>query len=150
MTKVNCNEIIEEVRADLNLSIKECNAKIAIHELPSVMGYNLELRVLFQNLLSNALKFRSADLPEITISCSNNGESWLFSVSDNGIGIDPVFSEKIFKLYQRLHPRGEYQGYGLGLAQCHKIVTELHNGRIWVERNNPKGSRFYFTIPFGI
>jgi PAS domain S-box-containing protein len=150
MAKVNCNALLEEVKADLNLSIKECKAKIEINELPSVMGYEIELRILFQNLLSNAMKFRGADSPTINISCSNEIEHWTFSIADNGIGIDPVFSEKIFKLYQRLHPRGEYQGYGLGLAQCQKIVTELHNGRIWVEPNRPKGSVFYFTIPHGI
>jgi len=150
MTKVNCNEILDEVKADLNLSIKDCNAKIEIGDLPSVMGYEIELRILFQNLLSNALKFRGTESPVISISCVNESEQWKFLVCDNGIGIDPAFHEKIFKLYQRLHTRGEYQGYGLGLAQCHKIVTELHNGRIWVEQNKPKGSVFFFTIPHGI
>ena len=108
------------------------------------------MRILFQNLLSNALKFRGTEPPVISISCVNEGEHWTFLVGDNGIGIDPAFNEKIFKLYQRLHTRGEYQGYGLGLAQCHKIVTELHNGRIWVEQNKPKGSVFCLTIPHGI
>ena len=150
MAKVNCNTLLEEVKADLNLSIKECEAKIEISELPSVMGYEIELRILFQNLLSNALKFRGEEFPVITVSCLNESEHWTFLVADNGIGVDPAFSEKIFKLYQRLHPRGEYQGYGLGLAQCHKIVTELHNGRIWIEPNKPKGSIFYFTIPHSI
>jgi len=150
MTKVNCNAILDEVKADLNLSIKECNAKIEIGDLPSVMGYEIELRILFQNLLSNALKFRGTEPPVISISCVNESEHWTFLVGDNGIGIDPAFNEKIFKLYQRLHTREEYQGYGLGLAQCHKIVTELHNGRIWVEQNKPKGSVFNFTIPHGI
>jgi len=150
MTKVNCKAILDEVKADLNLSIKECNAKIEVGDLPSVMGYEIELRILFQNLLSNALKFRGTEPPVISISCVNEGEHWTFLVGDNGIGIDPAFNEKIFKLYQRLHTRGEYQGYGLGLAQCHKIVTELHNGRIWVEQNKPKGSVFCLTIPHGI
>lgn len=150
MEKVNCKALLDEVRADLNLSIKDSKAKIEIGELPSVMGYNIELRILFQNLLSNAMKFRDAESPCISISCNKASDCWTFSVADNGIGIDPVFNEKIFKLFQRLHPRGEYQGYGLGLAQCHKIVTELHNGRIWVEQNKPKGSIFYFTIPHGI
>ena len=150
MEKVNCNKVLDEVKADLNLSIKECKAKIEIGELPSVMGYDMELRILFQNLLSNAMKFRDAESPSIRISCDKETDCWTFAIADNGIGIDPVFGEKIFKLFQRLHPRGEYQGYGLGLAQCHKIVTELHNGRIWVEQNKPKGSIFYFTIPHGI
>ena len=150
MTRVNCNTLLDEVKADLNLSIKECKAKIEVGELPSVMGYEIELRILFQNLLSNAMKFKGSGSPVITISCLNENEHWIFLVADNGIGIDPIFNEKIFKLYQRLHPRSEYHGYGLGLAQCHKIVTELHNGRIWVEPNKPKGSIFYFTLPHGI
>jgi two-component system CheB/CheR fusion protein len=150
MTKVSCQALLDDVKADLNLSIKECNATIEVGELPSVMGYDIELRILFQNLVSNALKFRRAEPPVIAISCVKESEHWIFLVADNGIGIDPVFGEKIFKLYQRLHPRGAYQGYGLGLAQCHKIVTELHNGRIWVEPNSPVGSRFCFTIPHGI
>lgn len=150
MEKVNCNKLLDEVKADLNLSISECKARIEIGELPSVMGYDIELRILFQNLLSNALKFKGQESPVITISCLKENDDWTFKVADNGIGVDPDFSEKIFKLFQRLHPRSEYQGYGLGLAQCHKIVTELHNGRIWVEPNKPKGSTFYFTIPHGI
>jgi len=150
MSKVNCNEIVEEVKADLSLLIKGSNATIEVANLPAVMGYSIELRILFQNLISNALKFRSEDSPQIEISCTKEGEYWKFLVADNGIGIEPAYGDKIFKLYQRLHPRGEYQGYGLGLAQCHKIVTELHNGLIWVEQNVPRGSKFYFTIPSGI
>ncbi|HEX6892362.1 MAG TPA: ATP-binding protein, partial [Chryseolinea sp.] len=150
MSKVNCNLIVRDVKADLALAIKDNNAIIEADELPSVMGYDVDLRVLFQNLVSNALKFRSKEPPQVKISCVKNGAFWKFSVADNGIGIDPAFNEKIFKLYQRLHPKDHYDGYGLGLAQCHKIVTELHNGQIWVEPNKPSGSIFNFTIPQGI
>ena len=150
MSKVNCNLIVQDVKADLALAIKENNAVVEVDELPSLMGYDTDLRILFQNLVSNALTFRSKEPPQVKISCVKDGEFWKFSVADNGMGIDPAFNEKIFKLYQRLHPRGQYEGYGLGLAQCYKIVTELHNGQIWVEPNNPAGSIFNFTIPQGI
>jgi PAS domain S-box-containing protein len=150
MSKVNCNLIVEGVKADLALAIKENDAVIEADELPSLMGYDTDLRILFRNLVNNALTFRSNEPPQIKISCTRDGEFWKFSVADNGIGIDPAFNKKIFKLYQRLHPRGQYEGYGLGLAQCYKIVTELHNGHIWVEANKPSGSIFNFTIPQGI
>ena len=150
MSKVNCNLIVQDVKADLALTIKENDAVVEADELPSLMGYDADLRILFQNLVSNALTFRSQEPPQIRISCVKDGEFWKFSVADNGMGIDPAFNEKIFKLYQRLHPRGKYEGYGLGLAQCYKIVTELHNGQIWVEPNNPAGSIFNFTIPQSI
>ena len=150
MTKVNCNDLLEQVKIDLAQLIKDCNATIEVGELPSVMGYDLELRILFQNLITNALKFRGEDTPLIKISCMKNDGYWNFALADNGIGIDPAFKEKIFKLYQRLHPKGEYEGNGLGLAQCHKIIVELHDGKIWVEQNEPKGSIFYFTIPTSI
>ena len=150
MSKVNCNVIVEYVKADLALVIRENNAVIVADELPWVMGYDIDLKILFQNLITNALKFRSNEAPRIKISCEKSDDFWKFSVADNGIGINPSFNEKIFKLYQRLHPKGVYDGYGLGLAQCHKIVTGLHNGRIWIEQNSPGGSIFYFTIPVSI
>lgn len=150
MSKVNCSLVVDEVKADLASVIKENGALIESDELPWVMGYDVDLRILFQNLINNALKFRSSEPPRIRISCVKEGDFWKFSVSDNGIGIDPNFNGKIFKLYQRLHPRGVYDGYGLGLAQCQKIVTELHNGQIWVEQNSPAGSIFYFTIPVSL
>lgn len=150
MTKVDCNEIVKQVTDDLRQQMEACGAHIEVGDLPSVMGYGLELRIVFQNLISNALKFKSADTPQIKIACDKRDEYWMFSVSDNGIGLDPVYGEKIFKLFQRLHPRGAYEGNGLGLAQCAKIITELHNGKIWVEENIPKGCIFNFTIPFGI
>jgi len=151
MSKVNCNTVVEDVRTDLALTISESNALIVTDELPWVMGYGSDLRKLFQNLISNALKFRSVEAtPFIKISCVKSDDVWKFSVSDNGIGIDSNFTEKVFKLYQRLHPKGIYDGYGLGLAECQKIVTELHNGKIWIEPNSPRGSIFYFTIPVSI
>ena len=150
MSKVNCNVIVDNAKADLALAIRESNAVIETDELPWVMGYDIDLRILFQNLISNALKFRSNEFPRIKISCEKIDDFWQFSIADNGIGIDPNFSEKIFKLYRQLHPKGVYDGYGLGLAQCHKIITELHNGKIWIGQNSPRGSVFFFTIPVSI
>mgnify|MGYP000224071380 CR=1 FL=1 len=150
MKKVDCQSVVNEVKDDLSLWIKDSKAKITIGKLPGVMGYDMEMRILFQNLISNALKFRREESPVIEINSELENGLWKFSVADNGIGIDTRHSEKIFKLFQRLHNREEYEGYGLGLAQCHKIVTELHNGSIWVESQPGKGSTFYFTIPEGI
>jgi len=147
MSKVDCNLIIKDVLMDLNTKIEETDAVIEVDHLPSVMGYDIELRILFQNLISNAIKFTNKK-PVIKISSEVEGDYFKFSVKDNGIGINPQFDKKIFKLYQQLHPKSAYEGNGLGLAQCLKIVTELHNGSIWVESNGKEGSIFYFTIPY--
>jgi len=149
MSKVDCNQIVQEVLMDLNTKIEETKASIEVEKLPSVMGYDIELRILFQNLISNALKFTNKK-PDIKITSVVDGDYFKFSVRDNGIGIDPQFDKKIFKLYQQLHPKSAYEGNGLGLAQCFKIVTELHNGSIWVESNEKGGSTFYFTIPYNV
>jgi len=150
MKKVDLNVVVNEVIADLGLWIKNANAKIEISSLPSVQSYDVELHILFQNLIGNALKFKSEDPPVIKISAVQEEEEWKFAVSDNGIGIEPQYSDKIFKLFQRLHLNDKYKGSGLGLAQCFKIVTELHNGKIWFEENKDGGSIFYFTLPIGI
>ena len=150
MSKVNCNAIIDDVKSDLASAIRESNAVIETEELPSVMGYDTDLKIVFENLISNAIKFRRSEAPYIKISCVKDNDFWKFSISDNGIGIDPNFNEKIFRLYRRLHPKGVYDGDGLGLAQCYKIITELHNGKIWIEPNSPRGSIFFFTIPVSI
>jgi light-regulated signal transduction histidine kinase (bacteriophytochrome) len=131
----------------LDDSIKGSSARLTVQELPTINGYETELRLLFQNLIENAIKYKKPDMaPEINISAGNHGREWLFSIKDNGIGIDEKYYEKIFIIFQRLHNRSEYHGTGIGLAHCKKIV-ELHGGKIWVESTLGAGSTFRFTIP---
>ncbi len=151
---VSCSTLIDELRADLKSAIERTKAKINVHELPEVNGSEIELRLLFQNLISNAMKFTKPEvIPEIFISCQENKEKngastnfWEFSVRDNGIGIPEKQKHKIFDLFQRLHSREEYKGTGIGLAHCKKIV-ESHGGNLWIDSVEHKGSTFYFTIP---
>ncbi|MBS1917192.1 MAG: PAS domain-containing protein [Bacteroidetes bacterium] len=144
--KINCNELLCEVLADLDGLIKESHAEINATELPTILGYPTEIKQLFQNLISNAIKFRQKDIaPRIKIAAEKNEQHWLFSFSDNGIGIEEKYLSRIFVIFQRLHTRTEYEGSGIGLANCKKIA-ELHNGRIWAESEPGKGSTFYCSI----
>jgi PAS domain S-box-containing protein len=143
---IDCNLVVEEVLTDLTMSIEESQAVINIDRLPVISGYATEMKQLFQNLLSNSLKFRkSGEPPVISISVIPKEEHWQFNVTDNGIGIEEKYWERIFIIFQRLHTKTEYEGTGIGLAHCKKI-TELHNGKIWVDSTPDKGSTFYFTI----
>lgn len=126
-------------------AIKENQAVITHDRLPTVRGDAKQLAQVFQNLLSNALKFHGDQPPRIHVSAQRKEEEWLFSVRDEGIGIDPQFAGRIFVIFQRLHTRAEYPGTGIGLAICKKIV-ERHGGRMWVESETGKGATFWFSI----
>jgi PAS domain S-box-containing protein len=146
-TVVDCNRVVDAVLNDLGDSIKESSAKITVYELPTLNGFETELRLLFQNLISNAIKYqKKGNTPEINISAESNNDEWLFKISDNGIGIDAQYKDKIFVIFQRLHNRSEYEGTGIGLAHCKKIV-EFHGGKIWMEPAPVPGSVFIFTMP---
>jgi signal transduction histidine kinase len=143
---IDCNILIEEVLADLGKSIRESGARIRTGDLPSLYAYPTELKLLFQNLIVNAIKFRRRDrVPEITVTSVQEKGHWRFAVSDNGIGMERQFLERIFIIFQRLHTRDQYEGSGIGLAHCKKIV-ELHEGKIWAESEPGKGTQFFFTI----
>jgi signal transduction histidine kinase len=143
---IDCNMLMDEVLADLGKSIRDSGANVHAGDLPSLYAYPTELKLLFQNLIANAIKFRHPErTPEITITSSRDPGYWKFVVSDNGIGIERRFLDRIFIIFQRLHTRDQYEGSGIGLAHCKKIV-ELHEGNIWAESDPGKGSRFYFTI----
>jgi PAS domain S-box-containing protein len=137
---------IHNARQILAASIEKAHATIEAGELPRVLADPAALLHIFQNLLSNAIKFRGADPPVIRVSATRDGDFWRFAVADNGIGIDPAYHQRIFGLFKRLHGRGSYEGTGIGLAICQKIV-ERYRGRIWVESERGKGATFYFTLP---
>ncbi|MBD1844422.1 response regulator [Cyanobacteria bacterium FACHB-63] len=142
---VDCNESVEQAIANLKLAIEDNQATLTCDPLPEVMADRTQMIQLFQNLISNALKFRCAEAPIIRISAELRSEQWLFRVQDNGIGIEEQYAERIFVIFQRLHNRTEYPGTGIGLAVCKKII-ERHGGKIWVESQTGKGSTFCFTI----
>ena len=143
----DCNNILKEVIANLGATIKESKAKITTTVLPVVIGNEIELRQLFQNLISNAIKFHKKNSkPEIEITFVEKDTEYLFAFKDNGIGLEEQYKDRIFIIFQRLHTSTEYAGTGIGLATCKKIVA-LHNGKIWMESKLGHGSIFYFTIP---
>lgn len=146
LVPTDCEVLLGQTLAGLQVAIDESGATISHDPLPTVLGDDTQLGQLFQNLLGNAIKYRDNKPPEIYFGCKREGRQWLFSVRDNGIGIEPKYAEKIFVIFQRLHTREEYSGTGIGLAVCKRIV-ERHGGRIWVESEPGKGSTFYFTLP---
>jgi PAS domain S-box-containing protein len=146
VTEVDCNEIMETVRSLLSLQVTELKATLIMKKLPVIRAVHPQMLQLFQNLVANALKYHSDVPPVVEIGCNAKGVLWEFYVKDNGIGIDPKFFEKIFIIFQRLHNKTDYEGTGIGLSICKKIV-EKHGGTIRVDSEIGKGSTFYFTLP---
>jgi light-regulated signal transduction histidine kinase (bacteriophytochrome) len=143
---VECGKALSQARVNLQAEIRRSGAVIEAAELPVVRGQFTLLTSLFQNLLSNAIKFRSDRSPVIVISARQDDDYWLFSVADNGIGIEPEYAERVFILFQRLHDRATYPGTGIGLAMCRRIV-ERHGGRMWLDTTVQDGAKFCFTLP---
>jgi PAS domain S-box-containing protein len=145
-TKVSCDAALDNTLRNLRTLIEENQAVITRDPLPAIMGDPVQLARLFQNLVANSIKYRSEELTRIHITVSARDGEWLFSVRDNGIGIEPEYGEKVFGIFKCLQPRGKGAGTGLGLAICRKIVG-LHGGRIWVQSAPGKGATFCFTLP---
>jgi signal transduction histidine kinase len=144
---IDCSFVVGKAIGNLQAAIEESNAVVTYDELPTITANTSQMISLFQNLIDNAIKFRSEEAPRIHISAERKGKEWIFSIRDNGIGMDPNDSGRIFEMFQRLHGSTEYPGTGMGLAICKKII-ERHGGRIWVESESGKGSTFYFTMPY--
>jgi PAS domain S-box-containing protein len=144
--ETDCVRVLDRAINNLQLLIDDTGSEIAHDRLPAVVADESQMTELFQNLLTNAIKFHGQAPPRVHVGAQRQDTGWLFSVSDNGIGIDPEYHDRIFVIFQRLHARDEYPGTGIGLAICKRIV-ERHGGRIWVESQLGEGSTFYFTIP---
>ncbi len=143
--KVDLNQIVEQVKSDLQSAIANSHSKITVSDLPQILINPREIHQLFQNLIENAIKFCD-QTPEIVVTATPQENVWLFAVEDNGIGIAPEFQPQIFDVFQRLHAADVYPGSGMGLAICQKIV-ERYGGKIWVESVAEQGSIFYFSLP---
>ena len=138
---------LQKALINLRAAIKQSGAVVTHDALPAVTTDETQLTQVFQNLVGNAIKYRRAEAPRVHVSAArDDGNGWTFSVRDNGLGIDPQYFERIFILFQRLHGRGEFEGTGIGLAVCKRIVERM-GGRIWVESQPEKGSTFYFALP---
>jgi light-regulated signal transduction histidine kinase (bacteriophytochrome) len=147
---IDMNRTLEVVLTDLGPALDDVDADVQAEPLPTISADETQMRQLLQNLIANAVKFRDDDPPEVRVSAekvqADDEPTWRFAVADNGIGIDPQYEDRVFQIFQRLHTRDEYEGTGIGLAMCKKIV-ERHGGRIWFESEPGQGTTFYFTIP---
>ena len=142
----DCNEVVQDSLRNLAATIESAGAAVESGSLPKITADPVQLAQVFQNLISNAVKFRSEQRPHVRIGAAERKEDWLFSVRDNGIGIEPQHRERVFGIFQRLHTQQAYPGTGIGLAVC-KTVVERHGGRIWVESQPGAGTTFWFTLP---
>src|SRR5215469_14636035 len=143
---VSCGLLLAQAWANLAPDVRRSRATIEQGELPTVLGEASLLTAVFQNLLSNALKFRGDQPPRVSVTAQRDGQNWLFTFSDNGIGIEPEYADRIFVIFQRLHDRTTYPGTGIGLAMVKKII-EYHGGQIWLDTEVTSGARFFFTLP---
>jgi PAS domain S-box-containing protein len=149
LREVSSEKALKDALSNLRATIQESGALVSHDSLPSITSDDTQLVQVFQNLIGNAIKYRRAEVPHVHVSATKNGgKDWIFSVRDNGLGIDPQYFERIFVLFQRLHGREQFKGTGIGLTICKKIVERL-GGRIWVESQPEKGSVFYFSLPEG-
>ena len=143
---IDCNQVFEDACANLQLAIRKNQASVTKGDLPRVMGDSFQLMQLFQNLVDNAIKYRTSEAPVVIFNVLRQEDKWVFSVQDNGIGIAEQYHPRIFQIFQRLHTQKEYSGTGIGLAICQRIV-DRHGGRLWVESEPDRGSIFYFSVP---
>jgi light-regulated signal transduction histidine kinase (bacteriophytochrome) len=142
---VECEQAIRKVMLNLQAAIEQSAARVTWDELPTVHAHEIRLVQLLQNLIGNAIKYRSTLPPEIHVSATRREGEWLFSVRDNGIGIEPEYAQQVFGIFKRLHGQ-DYEGTGIGLAICQRII-ERYGGRIWVDSKPGAGALFCFTIP---
>jgi signal transduction histidine kinase len=140
------DEVVTTALANLTRRVEESRARVEVQPLPVVLGDPVLLTAVFQNLIGNALKFHGDEPPVVRVKAEHNGTDWTISCCDEGIGIDPEYAERIFAIFQRLHPKETYEGTGIGLALCRKIV-EHHGGRIWLDTDATPGTTFRFTLP---
>ena len=146
LCEVSGENALQKALANLRIAIEQSAADVTHDSLPAVRTDEAQLTQVFQNLVGNAIKYHGAAAPRVHVSATHDDNEWTFSVRDNGLGIDSQYFERIFILFQRLHGRDEFEGTGIGLAICKKILERL-GGRIWVESQLEKGSTFYFALP---
>jgi len=143
--KINLNTVLTRVLSDLQLALEETDGVITLDELPEVVGDEIQLEKVFQNMITNAIKFRGDSPPEIHIGVEDLDDEWMFFVKDNGIGIAPEYHQRIFEIFKRLHAASEYSGTGIGLSIVKKVI-DRHKGRIWIESEVGKGTKVCFTL----
>jgi len=147
-TELDANEVLRRSLGNLKAAIETSDATVSHGKLPCLRIHEFQLEQLFQNLIGNAIRYRSSAPPQIRVDAERRADFWMFSVQDNGIGIDPQYKEQIFGIFKRLHSAAQYAGTGMGLAICERIIRRL-GGRIWVESELGRGSTFFFTLPAG-